>query len=179
MITSVFWPSHWMSTLALVMLQAPVVVTQSALFLPIETEPLQLPSDVAAVKRTVTQLLLRWTPTSCLRARQGASSSMPDSKGLNLLFKLWQGGPIPNLQQALGRLSTCWQGVKMSTLLVICTFSAILTSQLFSYLQTNSTGDTHAQPSNMLPAILDCPSTTCIFASAVQVHSMTPFLVAS
>ncbi len=179
MIASVFWPSHWMSTLALVTLQAPVVVTQSALLLPIETEPLQLPSDLAAVKGTVTQLLLRWTPTSCLRARQGASSSIPDSKGLDLLFKLWQGGPIPNLQQALGRLSTCWQGVKMSMLLVICTFGAILTSQLFSYLKTNSTGDTHAQPSNMLPVILNCPSTKCNFASAVQGHLMTPSLVAS
>lgn len=179
MIMSVFWPSHWMSTLALVTLQAPVVVTQSALLLPVEAEPLQLPSDVAAVKRTVIQLLLRWTPTSCLRARQGASSSIPDSKGLNLLFKLWQGGPIPNLQQALGRLGSCWQGVKMSMLLVICTFSAILTSQLFSYLKTNSTGDTHTQPSNMPPAILDCLSTKCNFASAVQVHSMMPFLVAS
>ena len=179
MIMSVFWPSHWMSTLALVMLQAPVVVTQSALLLPVDAEPLQLPSDVAAVKRTVIQLLLRWTPTSCLRARQGASSSKPDSKGLNLLFKLWQGGPIPNLQQALGRLRSCWQSVKMSMLLITCTFSAILTSQLFSYLETNSTGDTHAHPVNMPPAILNCSSTKCMFASGVQVQSMTPFLVAS
>ena len=179
MITSVFWPSHWMSTLALVTLQAPVVVAQSALLLPIETEPLQLPSDIAAVKYTVTQLLLRCTPTSCLRGRQGASSSIPDAKGLNLLFKLWQGGPIPNLPQTLGRLGTYWQGVKMLMLLVGCTFSAILTSQLFSYLKTNSTGDTHAQPRNMPPAILDLSSTKCICASAVQVHSMMSFLVAS
>ncbi|KAL0042321.1 hypothetical protein WJX77_009031 [Trebouxia sp. C0004] len=140
MIMSVFRPSHWMSTLALVTLQAPVVVTQSALLLPVEAEPLQLPSDVAAVKRTVTQLLLRWTPTSCLRARQGASSSTLDSKGLNLLFKLWQGSPIPNLQQVVGRLASCWHGVKMSMLLIVCAFSAILTSLLLSYLKTNSTG---------------------------------------
>lgn len=153
-------PTHWLSTLAMITLQAPVIAVQSALVLPIEKEPMQLPSDVVAVERAVTQLLLRWIPTCLLRSRQGAASSAPNSKGVTLWAKIWQNSPspIPNVQQAMGRVGTWWQTTELLLLLLSCTFNAVLTLHLFSYLRTNSRGD--IQPYtliNTLPAVHMCP----------------------
>lgn len=137
---AIFSPRHWMYTLVLVSFQGPVVIAHSAVLLPLELEPLQLPSDVAKVKRTITQLALRWTPTPCLRTRQGASSNIPDSQGVKLLIKLLSMGCNLNLQHTIGRMASWRQSAKLVMLLMSCTLSALCTIWLFSYLKTHSPG---------------------------------------
>ena len=170
-IKAFFRPTHWLSTLAMITLQAPVVATQSAVVLAIEKEPLQLPSDIAAVERAVTQLLLRWTPTSLLRSRQGAASSKPNSQGLKILAKIWQSSPIPNCQQAMGRVGSWWQTTKLLLLLLSCTSSAVLTLHLFSYLRTNSTGKIQpCTPNSTLLALHICLLNLYLFLLAIAVQ---------
>ena len=143
-IKAVFSPTHWAYALLLAATQMPMVIVHSTLLLPLETEPLQLPADIAWFKRKSYQLLLKWTPTSWLRTRQGAASHTSDSEAITLLNALWQMTGSLNIQFALGRAKSLSQLMKLLLLLASCTLSAVLTMPLFSILKTRSPGD--AQP---------------------------------
>ena len=147
-IKAVFSPTHLAYALLLTASQIPIVMVHSALLLPLETDPLQLPADVAWFKRKSYQLLLKCTPTSWLRRRQGAASYPSDSEIPRLLTSLWQMTSSLNIQFVLGRAKSWAQLAKLLLFLASCTLSAVITMPLFSILKTRSPGDAqHAQPS--------------------------------
>ncbi len=137
MIKAAFSPTHWMYAVALLLLQGPVAVAHSAVLFPLETEPLQLPNDLAQLKRAMFKVSIRITPTSWLRGRQGASSNNL------LLIELWNRHHSANAQHALGRILGSWrQTGKMVALLVTATLSAVITVHMFGYLKASSAGAT-------------------------------------
>ena len=142
-VKSMFSPNSWMYTLGFALIQAPVLIAHCALITPTETQPLQLPSELARIKRSTTLLTLKWTPTSWLRALQlnQASAASQSPSG----FWLWDNVPRIRFQHVLGR-TRGWKQITKALLLTLALATcAILTIPFYQFVRHSRAG----QPQTM------------------------------
>ena len=136
---SMFSLKGWMYTIAFVSVQAPVLIAHCALVAPSETQPLQLPSEIARIKRFTTLLTVKWTPTSWLRALQLNQNTTASQKPEGVIW-LWDSIPHIRLQHALGRIRG-WKQITKALLLVLAlAIGAILTTPLYQSVRRSHAG---------------------------------------
>lgn len=136
---SMFSPQSWLYTIGFALVQALVLIAHCALVAPIETQPLQLPSEVARIKRFTTLLTLKWTPTSWLRALQ-LNQNTTAKQRLEGVSWLWDSIPHTRFQHALGRVRG-WQQITKAILFVLAlAVSALLTAPLYQFVRSSHAG---------------------------------------
>ena len=136
---ALFSPQHWAYTIGLTLLQAPVILAHSALISPVETQPLQLPGSAARLKRAATLLVLKWTPTSWLRALQANQQDAVQQRPVGLL-RVWESIPHINFQHVLGR-HRCWKQVIKALLFAFALVtSAVLSLPLLQSARSSRAG---------------------------------------
>ena len=136
---SMLSPTSWMYTIGFALVQAPVLIVHCALVSPSETQPLQLPRKFARIKRFATLLILKWTPTSWLRALQLNQSSTASQRPEGVI-SLWNSIPHIHFQHALGRIRGWKQIIKALLFVLALAISAIFSTPLYQSARSSHAG---------------------------------------
>lgn len=138
---ALFRPRHWLHTLGLIALQAPIAAVHSNLVLNNEPPPLALPRGISDACSRLQTFFVKWMPLALIQLVWTPTAQQVHIQVPSMLQHVWQTRPHFSQPHVSNTFRSWHQVMKVLLLVAAITFSGVNFIPLFDYLHSDGRGE--------------------------------------